>query len=414
MNYQFFDIDNWREISATLARNKTRTFLTAFGIFWGTAMLAMLWGGAQGLQDLLKNNFKGFSTNSAVMWTWRTTMPYKGYEKGRAWDMTVDDIEIIRKCLPEIETLSPMASRSATMKYGTKSYSNSIQGVESNYIDVIAPRITEGRFINDSDARDDKKVCVIGQHAAAELFGQDSPLGKFVEVNNVYYKVVGVAARQSDIRFNVDIDECITIPLSTMRRAYNLGDVIEEFMFKMNNGYTPSDVKKRMCSILAQRHLIHPEDERAFGYFDISEQFKTVDNLFTGVNILALFVGMGSLLAGIIGIGNIMWIIVKERTQEIGVRRAIGAKPRDIIIQILSEGVVLTSVAGMAGICFAVMVLFVAAKATATPETEFGFQLEFTHALIILTTFLILGTLAGLIPSVKAMRIKPIEALNDK
>lgn len=414
MKYPVFDIDNWKEISATLSRNKTRTFLTAFGIFWGTSMLAMLWGGAQGLQDLLKDNFRGFATNSAVMWTQRTTMPYKGYEKGRSWDMTVDDIDIIRSSSPEIDALSATASRNATMKYGTKSYSNSIQGVESNYVEVVTPEIIEGRFINEADVRGDKKVCVIGKRAAAELFGMDSPIGKFVEVNNMYYKVVGVGGSQSDIRFNVDLNECIIIPLSTMRRAYNLGNVIEEFIFKMNDGYSPSDVKKHIFSVLRQRHLLHPADERAFGYFDISEQFKTVDNLFTGVNVLALFVGLGSLLAGIIGIGNIMWIIVKERTQEIGIRRAIGAKPRDIIVQILSEGVVLTSVAGMAGICFAVLVLFVAAKATAKPDAVFGFQLSFAHALIILATFLILGTLAGLIPSVKAMRIKPIEALNDK
>ena len=175
-----------------------------------------------------------------------------------------------------------------------------------------------------------------------------------------------------------------------------------------------SDVKPRITRMLGKRHSIHPDDDRAYGYFDVSEQFKTVDNLFTGINVLALFVGLGSLLAGIIGIGNIMWIIVKERTQEIGVRRAIGAKPRDIIVQILSEGVVLTSIAGMAGICFAVLILSIAAIATSTDGVIFRFQLEFSHSIAILLTFLVLGTMAGLIPSVKAMRIKPIEALNDK
>ena len=414
MKYQFFDIDNWKEISATLSRNKTRTFLTGFGIFWGTAMLALLWGGAQGLQDLLKNNFKGFSTNSAVMWSWRTTIPYKGYEKGRYWNMTVEDIDAIRNNITEIAEISPMASRSATMKHGIKSYANSIQGVDGNYIDVITPKITEGRFINDSDMREGKKVCVIGQHAAAELFGTTSRLGKYVEVNNIYYKVIGISARQSDIRFNVDIEECITIPLSTMRKAYNLGNFVEEFIFTMKQGYVPADVKPRITRMLGKRHSIHPDDDRAYGYFDVSEQFKTVDNLFTGINVLALFVGLGSLLAGIIGIGNIMWIIVKERTQEIGVRRAIGAKPRDIIVQILSEGVVLTSIAGMAGICFAVLILSIAAIATSTDGVIFRFQLEFSHSIAILLTFLVLGTMAGLIPSVKAMRIKPIEALNDK
>ncbi|MCM1021437.1 MAG: ABC transporter permease [Muribaculum sp.] len=414
MKYQFFDIDNWREITATLSRNKTRTFLTAFGIFWGTAMLAMLWGGAQGLQDLLKSNFKGFATNSAAVWPNRTTMAYGGYERGRRWEFTVDDIEVMRKTLPQIEVISPLSSRQATMKYGTKTYSNYIQGVDSRYLDVFAPEIVEGRFINESDEIGDKKVCLIGKRAAAELFGTDSPLGKFVEVNNVYYKVVGVTARQSEVSLNVDVDEAITIPLTTMRRAYNLGNTIEQFILKMKDGYTPSDVKKRIFNIMSQRHQLHPDDESAYGFIDISEQFATVDNLFTGVNVLALFVGLGSLLAGIIGIGNIMWIIVKERTQEIGVRRAIGAKPRDIIVQILSEGVVLTSVSGIAGITFAVAVLWVAATMTAKDGEIFSFQLEFAHAIIILITFLVLGTLAGLIPSVKAMNIKPIEALNDK
>lgn len=410
-----FDLDKWKEIGATLARNKTRTFLTAFGIFWGTAMLTLLIGGGQGLQELLKSNFAGFATNSAVLLPSRTTMAYKGYQKGTSWQLTLTDVDMMRKGIPQIETLSPIASFSSTFRYGHRAYSNQILGVEDNYIDVLTPIMREGRFINAADVQSDRKVCVIGVNVATSLFGTDSPIGKFIEANNVYYRVVGVVKQRSNISIGGKLDESVLIPISTMRRTYNMGDRIHFLMLVAKPGEKPSTMTERIYHLLRLNHPIHPDDKQALQFMDISENFEMVDNLFLGVNVLLWFVGFSSLLAGIIGVGNIMWIIVKERTKEFGIRRALGAKPRTILGQIMAESAVLTLVAGTAAICFSALILGVATRLiSAAQETDINFQISFSTALVVMALFVVLGCLAGSIPAIKAMRIKPVEALNDK
>ncbi len=213
---------------------------------------------------------------------------------------------------------------------------------------------------------------------------------------------------------NGRLDESILLPSSTFRRAFKRGDKVDVVMMVAKDGEKISNLKPRIRRVLSMRHAISPDDEPAIEIFDISEQFAMVDNLFTGVSLLALFIGLSTLLAGIIGIGNIMWVIVKERTQEIGIRRAIGAKPSDIIVQILSEGMMLTAVAGIAGICFAALALGVTQTLTANEISTPQFQMNLSQALAIMMTFAVLGTLAGLIPATKAMKIKPVEAINDK
>lgn len=393
-----------------MARNKTRTFLTAFGIFWGTAMLALLWGGSQGMQRMLYKNFDGFATNSCAVFPSRTTMPYKGFKKGMFWSLTQTDIDNIRVACPEIESSTGILNFGATIGYSDKSYSGYMQGVEQGYADINTPQIFEGRFINDTDERGNKKVCVLGKRVAGELFGTESALGKFVLIDNIYYMVVGVAGQKSEASIGARIDESALIPLSTMRRAYNTGVRIDYFVYTTKPGVKPSSLRPRVMRTVRATHPIHPDDKSALEMWDVSEEFERVADVFSGINILVLFVGIGSLLAGIIGVGNIMWIIVKERTQEIGIRRAIGAKPVDIIMQVLFESIVLTIVAGLSGICFAVLILFGASMALEEP----AFQLKFQHALAIMAMFLVLGTGAGTIPALKAMNIKPIEALNDK
>ncbi len=414
MKNPIFDIDSWKEISATLSRNKTRTFLTAFGIFWGTAMLSMLWGGAQGIQDTLRRNLAALSTNMALVFSNRTSMPYKGYAKGMNWSLTQTDVDNMQRRIPEIEAMSGVSSRSTTAVYGKHSKATRVQGVESQFPKIFAPVMYEGRFINDSDERNMKKVCVIGKAIADEIFGNESPIGKFISLDNIYYRIVGVAGQLSEVQINGKMDEMFTIPLSTMRQAYNTGLDIDDIMLTVKQGHTPADIKPRVQRIIRSNHPIHPEDQQAIQYWDVSEQFETVDNMFTGVDVLVLFVGISSLVAGNNGVGKIMWNKVKERTPGIGIRRALGAKTRDIIVQILSESVVLTTIAGIAGICFAVIVLSMVASGTTVNNDVPRFQLSFHHAIIILVTFLTLGTAAGIIPALKAMRIKPIEALNDK
>ncbi len=415
MRNPLFDIENWKEIGATLARNKTRTFLTAFGIFWGTAMLAMLWGGAQGLQSIMRSQFAGFATNVAFLLPERTSIPYKGYNKGMKWKMTSTDLKNIMERVPEVETLTPVNSKFAlTAYYGRRHTSTSLQGVSSNYSNINEPIIYEGRFLNKSDDANERKVCVLGKRIANDLFGDDSPIGKNIEIGGIYYHVIGVCGQKSEVQINERLDEVVSIPYSTLCRAYNLNDDVDGAMILFEHGFKPQNVKPSIDRVIRSAHPIHPDDKKAIQFFDISEMFEMVDNLFIGISLLAIFVGIGTLLAGIIGVGNIMWVIVKERTQEIGIRRAIGAKPRDIIAQILSESVVLTTIAGVAGICFAVMVLGTAQLILTTDVMQPQFQLSFSKAVTIMVTFMILGTIAGTIPATKAMKIKPIEAMNDK
>lgn len=414
MKITIFDIENWREIGMTLAKNKTRTFLTAFGIFWGTAMLAMLWGGAHGLEDLIRRNFEGFATNTAIMQPGRRTISCKGLNKGSSWTMTQSDIDNIRQSVSGIKTIVPLLNRPGlTASHGSKSTSTAAKGESAEYRYIFEPIIYEGRYINESDDREERKVCVIGKRVANDLFGVGSPIGEYVSVGGIYYKVVGVAGQSNDIQIGGKIDECIIIPANTMRRTFNRGDDIDGAMLLVEDNIKPSYLLTQIERILFRNHAIDAEDHNALFFFDISEQFAMVDNLFTGIALLALFVGCGSLLAGIIGVGNIMWVIVKERTQEIGVRRAIGAKPIDITTQILSEGVLLTFIAGFAGITFAVIALYVAQLLTANDVSTPAFQLTFRQAISIVSIFVIFGTFAGLIPARKAMKIKPIEAMRD-
>ncbi len=410
MKTGFFDMENWREIGATLSRNKTRTFLTAFGIFWGTAMLAMLLGGADGLERMLRKNFEGFASNMAVMGANRRTIPYQGFNKGSSWDMTTADIEALRQ-IPGMDAVA--ASNGAgtlTVAAGKYSTTASVQGVDQDFQKAFLPTIHSGRFINESDQRQLSKVCVIGVNVANKLFPCGNAVGQFINMQGIYYKVVGTVSQEAEIQMNGSkMDDCITLPQSTLARSFNKGDGVDGVMIVAKQGYSPAQLKPRILRVIRASHPIDPADDQALFFFDVSEQFAMVDSLFMGITLLALFVGIGTLIAGVIGVGNIMWVIVKERTSEIGIRRAIGAKPSDIVTQILSEGVALTTVAGTAGIVFATVIL-----GTVEYLTKIKFQISIGAAVGIMTIFMVLGIVASIIPSIKAIKIKPIDPINDK
>ena len=242
MKTNLFDIENWREIGATLSRNKTRTFLTAFGIFWGTAMLAMLWGGAGGLEGLLRRNFNGFATNMGACFPQRTTMSYKGYNKGMTWQLNDADISIIRRISPYIDLSSTMGFDGATIKYGTKSNAGRITGVEGDYFKMQIPVLYDGRLINSSDVSQSRKVVVLGKDVADELFANESPIGKYVSVNNLYFLVIGVAGQKSEASIGGRINQSAIIPATTMRSAFNKGDKVDFFVYTARPGYTPKDI----------------------------------------------------------------------------------------------------------------------------------------------------------------------------
>jgi hypothetical protein len=412
------DKENWKEIGATLARNKTRTFLTGFGIFWGVAMLALLMGGATGGEDLLKRNFAGFATNSGGMVPSQTTIPFHGYQKGRSWSIDMTDVEMLRQSFPELKSVIPTFQKwGSSFKYGKNSFSGQLIGAGPDYMTMQNPKFYYGRFINEADESSERRVAVIGKKVATQLFPSvEDPTGKVIDVNGGAYSVIGVIGDASEIKLNGSLDESIVVPSSTFRRANGYGDKVDFLMMVANDKVDLSEVIPRMRRVLYRRHDIHPNDEGALWAINIAEQFEQVDTLFTGIDLLALFIGISTLLAGVIGIGNIMWVIVKERTQEIGIRRAIGAKPRDIIVQVLSEGAALTIISGMAGLCLAALILGVMQSINNPPDAPsiVHFQMSFSRAISILAIFMVLGILAGLIPSIKAMKIKPIEAINSK
>lgn len=412
-----FDTDNWSEIFDTLGRNKTRTFLTAFGIFWGTMILSLLLGGAGGLTGLMQRQFKDMATNSGVVYADVTSKSYKGYNKGMSWSMDFGDVERLQHISRGLEHMSPIINRYAPVAYGKRSKAATITGMGPDYFKIQIVNILAGRVLNDADEYDRRKNVVLGSNVSSELFGVDpqAAIGRDVCVNGQYYRVVGVVEQRGEASFVGRVDNMAMVPVSTMRLAFQTGNDIDMLLFTAKKGFKPRHVIADARRAVRAAHPIHPEDDKALQSFDASEIFDNIGMVFAGIDLLALFVGLGTLLAGVIGVGNIMWIIVRERTSEIGIRRAIGALPRQIIAQILSESTVLTMVAGLAGIVMSVVVLYVADKIAYDPMQGYaGFQLGFVQAVAIFVTFVILGTLAGIVPALKAMRIKPVEAMRIK
>lgn len=405
------DIDRWEEIFITITRNKTRSVLTAFGVFWGIFMLVVLMGGSQGLQAILSGELAGFATNSGFTASNSTSKAYRGFRKGRSWDLELTDVERVRRAIPEIEIITPCNSKwGVNATYNKRQRSCSLKGVYPEYGLIDNPQISKGRFINQIDVNEGRKVCVIGKQIYETLFpdGGD-PCGTFINVSGIYYRIVGVDFSNGNMNINGWTPNTIVIPFTTMQRNYNMGADVQILCYTVRSGHSVKEIQRRIDDVLKSAHFIHPDDKQAVVKVDAEAMFSMVDNLFRGIHILSWMVGLGTLLAGAIGVSNIMMVTVKERTTEIGIRRAIGARPRDIMVQILSESMVLTSVAGLAGISFAVLVLQGMETGTGS-----SFQISFAMAMSACLILLVLGMLAGLMPAYRAMAIKPIEAIRDE
>jgi putative ABC transport system permease protein len=412
------DIDNYREILDTLTRNKSRSFLTGFGVFWGVFMLVALMGGGQGLKELLEENFAGFATNSAMVWAQPTSKAYKGFRKGRMWQMEYKDVDRIRQRVPELDVVTPLLfSNGGTAYYGDRKATVGINGVTPDYQHVNEPKIYYGRYINEADIKHHRKVCVIGKKTYKELFpGGGDPCGKSIRVDKMYYQIVGVDYNVSDaINFGGEAGTNMLLPLTLMQQAYNRGNQVDLIAVTGRPGVVMSHVTDRIRETVARAHYVDPTDEQGAMVFNTEVLFQLLDNLFRGVNFLIWLVGLGTLLAGAIGVSNIMMVTVRERTTEIGIRRAIGATPRNILSQIISESIVLTLVAGMSGILFAVLILQILELA----NTEDGilaahFQVNFWTAIFCTLVIALMGVLAGLAPAARAMAIKPVDAMRDE
>lgn len=410
------DKDTCEEILVTITRNKTRSFLTAFGVFWGIFMLVTLIGGAQGLREEMESNFEGFATNSGFIASQQTSEAYKGFRKGRYWNLELADVNRVAS-IEGVELATPSISRwGQTAVYEENKFDGVVKGLYPEYVRIEEQDMTYGRFINNVDVREGRKVCVIGKRVYESLFkvGED-PCGKYIQVGGIYYQVVGMSSSEGNISVNGQSSESIYIPFSTMQKAYNEGNRIHVLCFIMKPGCKVSDITEDIERVIKDAHYIHPDDKQAIMLLDAEALFSMVDNLFMGISILTWMVGLGTLLAGAIGVSNIMMVTVRERTTEIGIRRAIGAQPKDILQQIISESIVLTSVAGMAGISLAVFVLNILEKTANDPgKISIHYQVSFGTAIGTCLLLIILGVLAGLAPAYRAMAIKPIDAIRDE
>jgi putative ABC transport system permease protein len=417
-----FDLDRWQEIYHVLKKNKLRTFMTAFGVFWGIFMLVIMIGSGRGLENGVTQNFGDMATNSVFMWTQQTTIPYKGFPRGRNFYYENQDAEALRNSIPELKYLAPRLN--AARGYGNTN--NVVRGLKSGQFNVngdypvyfrIEPvNMTSGRFINEIDIKDYRKVVVIGQRVVDILFEKDeNPLNKYIRVQGVYFMVVGTFKSKRNGEQADNDNQNIFMPFTTLQRTYNYGNAIGWFALTSQDNVPVSVVEEKAMALLKKRHSVAPNDESAIGHFNLENEYRKMRGLFRGISMLVWIVGTGTLLAGVIGVSNIMLVVVKERTREIGIQRAIGATPAIIITQIITESVVLTTFAGYFGLVIGVGLLELINILLGGPgaNTEMFLHpgVDFRVAVTALMILVVSGALAGFIPARRAVSVKPIDAL---
>ena len=419
-----FDLDLWKEIISALKKNRMRTFMTAFGVFWGIFMLIIMSGAGKALENGILDGIKAFATNSAFFWTEPTSKPFKGFQRGRNWIYDNSDVEYIRANVREVQYLSPrlfgwrQRTGENTIR-GEKSGTFNIYGDYPDYFKIDPWVPLKGRLLNEIDVLQKRKVCVIGERVAETMFkpGED-PIGEYLKVAGVYFQVVGVI--HPETRINIgggNKEETILVPFTTMQKAYNYGDEIHFFSVTSSTGTPVSQLETKLKNILRDRHKIAPDDKQAVGSFNIELEWKKYNRLFLGIQILTWIVGIGTLLAGIIGVSNIMLVIIRERTQEIGIQRAIGATPAKILMHIVAESVFLTVIAGYVGLALGVGLLELLNMVLENGGDELFFrrpEISFRMAVAALNVLVVAGIIAGLIPARRAISIKPIDAIREE
>lgn len=414
-----FDLDRWREIFDTLGANKLRTALTAFGVLWGIFMLIVMLGAGSGLKNGVTAEFQGFATNSVYIWTQRTTMPYKGLPAGRWFMMTNDDVKAIRQNVPEAGVIAPRCEAggwrgAANVVRGKHTAAYNIIGDLPDVREIQPLDIGEGRYLNDLDVERKRKVAVIGTKVVDDLYDPgEEIIGSSIRMNGVYFTVVGTfKTKKSGGEAEQDAQK-IFVPLSSFQQAFNMGHWVGYFGLAPKEGVSSKLMEEKILKLLKERHRVHPDDEFAFGVENNQEDYAEVDNVFKGISFLTWFVGVLTLVAGVIGISNIMLIIVKERTKEIGIRRAIGARPISIVTQIILEALILTSMAGYIGIVLGVWVVELVGPLI-EDESFLNPEVNFTTVLTALAVLIISGCAAGFIPAYRALEVKPVEALRTE
>ncbi len=389
--------------------------MTAFGVFWGICMLVVMLGAGEGLKNGITSGMGDFATNSAFMWTQTTTIPYKGFPKGRWFTFTNEDIKALRDNVPEIDMLAPRIQRGGSqVVYGLSTGSYQVDGDYPDYDKIDPVEIIKGRFINDIDIKASRKVAVVGKRVIADLFKPDEePIGKYIRIQGVYFQIIGVFASKHTGRWGENQEQGITLPFTSMQKTYNIGNRVYYFALTSKPHVSVSQTLEKAKALMLARHSCSPDDKEAIGSNDVEEEFQKIGRLFNGIAALVWLVGIGTLLAGIIGISNIMLVVVKERTKEIGIQRAIGATPFTIISQIMLEAIVLTSIAGYFGLACGVGLVELA-DYMFPPSEDSMFahpEIHFATAVSALCILIVSGALAGLIPAYRAIKVKPIDAL---
>ncbi len=409
-----FDRDIWQEIFHSIKNNKLRTFLTGFSVAWAIFILVLLLGSVNGMKNGFTGQFADDANNSITIRTGLTSMAYAGFEADRRIQLRNDDVEYISKSFPkDVEYITPIMNRNASTRYKSETGSYSIRAVNPEHLFIDKTKITEGRYLNDNDLYKSAKVAVIGKKIVEDLYGKDSALGSFLEVNGLPYKVIGVF--EEDGRDD-NAERTIFAPITTMQRIYGQTDEINQISLTYNPNFDLTEAlnfSERIENLIKRRHKVAPDDQAAVRVFNYAQFFSEISSFTAGMSMMSIIVGALILLAGVVGIGNIMVFIIKERTKEIGVRKALGAKPWQIIKLVLLESVFTTVLAGFLGMLFASLILAaigpnINTPAFANPSVSISTVLTATIILVVS------GVLAGLIPSIKAANVKPIVALSDK
>ena len=411
-------MDFLSEIWQTISKNRSRSLLTAFGVFWGMLMLIVLIGLGNALTTGIYSVIDGFSVNSCFFCSGMTSKPYKGFQRGRSWDITLSDIEVISQRVKNIDCLSPQVEQhGTTVSYGDKHESYTICGVTPDYTKVMRTDLIYGRMINSVDIQDKRKVCILGNTAYNVLFPEGgNPVGEQLMCGSIRYTVIGVRAKNTNrIYIGGNPDKMLMAPLTTIQQTNNLGDVVHVLMAVAKENVSVAEIDSEIRTILKERHQIAPDDDKAIWGINAQEEMKSITYLKIGLSALVWLIGLGTLISGAVGVSNIMLVTVRERTKEIGIRRAIGASPWVIARQIIAESTVLTALAGVLGIMAGVGIVQLTDKLLERSDTFMkNPQVSFLAASMCLVIIIIIGVLAGLVPALRALKIKPIEALSEE
>ncbi len=418
-----FNRDRWKEILEVLTKNWFRTVLTAFGVFWGILILIILLAAGKGLENGIRSDFDNIATNTMFIWTRSTTKAYDGLPKDREFNFKIQDVSLLRENFPQLRFISPRNQLGGfqgtnNVVRGIRTGAYNVYGDYPEFIQQEPMLITQGRFINQSDIDQRRKVAIIGQGVVRELYEPgESVLGTYIKIQGVNFLVVGTYRKSSNDGNGEEAQKQVFVPFTAFSQAFNRADNVGWMAITAKDETSISSMKEDIVSFLKKQHRVHPEDQRAIGYFDLFEQFNRVESLFGAMRFIAYFVGILVLLSGIIGVSNIMLIVVKERTKEIGIRRALGEDPWSIRKQILLESIFLTLISGMAGISMGALFIYginALLDMSGPVDMFMNPSVNLGVVIIALTILILSGLLAGFIPAQSAIRVKPIDALRTE